>query len=138
MSTYLYIAYTYNSRVVNYDRRAFIRLTTECLWNCELHSATNGLNLLGLLNPEECFKSACTTNQLPAVDNCYPADNYNRIQLYRSWNTSCPPLLPDLDTSFTYPWDYHGSWHYGSWATLKCLPGYVLPSSASAVSTKMY
>jgi hypothetical protein len=88
----------------------------------------------GLLNEAECSKSSCQGSQVPAVDNCYAPDQYSRVYLYRSWNTSCQPLLTDLDTSFTYPWDYHGSWHYGSVATLRCIPGYVLPQTVANAS----
>jgi len=47
----------------------------------------------GLLQPEECTKAACLATQNPAVDNCYPAaDNYQRVNISRSWNTGCSAL----------------------------------------------
>jgi len=30
------------------------------------------------------------------INKCYPKDGYNRVMLYRAWNTSCPPLLPGM------------------------------------------
>ena len=87
----------------------------------------------GLLPPEECSKSACTSNQDPIVNQCFVPDGYQRALLYRSWNTSCTPVAPDFYTTFTYPWEYHGSWHWGSTVALRCLPGYTLPPSATQV-----
>ena len=40
---------------------------------------------------------------------------------------TCPAFEADFTTKFYFPWDFHGNFHVGSKATLKCLPGYVLP-----------
>ena len=47
--------------------------------------------------------------------------------LYRTWKTSCPAIEADFRNKFTYVWEHHGSWHWGSKVTLRCLPGYELP-----------
>ena len=47
---------------------------------------------------------------------------------FRTWKTSCPPLDADVTDKFFYVWDHHGSWHLGSTAALRCIPGYELPS----------
>ena len=88
----------------------------------------------GLLDPNECYKSECKDTQTPVTDGCYPKDGYKRYFLNRSWNTSCPALNPDYYKTFTYPWDYHGSWYFDSTATLRCLPGFTIPSAYSGVS----
>jgi len=85
------------------------------------------------LPQEECSKVACDAIQDPNVDQCFVPDGYQRALLYRSWNTSCPPLQPDFYQKFTYPWDYHGSWHWGSSAVVRCLPGYTIPTSFASV-----
>ena len=79
---------------------------------------------LGLLDEEECVNADCATNP----QTC-PMDGYARTWLYRSWNTSCRPLEADFKTTFTYPWNYTGNWHWGSYITLRCLPGYQLPEN---------
>ncbi len=51
---------------------------------------------LGLLQPIECSKPACSSTADPVINKCYQKDGYNRVMLYRAWNTSCPPLLPGM------------------------------------------
>ena len=89
---------------------------------------------LGLLPREECSKPECTSTQDPTADNCHSQDGYQRTLLYRSWNTSCPGLQPDFTKTYTYPWLYHGTWHWGSTVQLRCLPGYAIPDSYKNVS----
>ena len=89
---------------------------------------------LGLLPREECSKPVCLSTQEPKVDNCHLDDGYSRLFLYRSWKTSCNPMQNDLSRTFTYLWDYHGSWHWGVLILLRCLPGYVIPDAHKTVS----
>ena len=49
--------------------------------------------------------------------------------IYRTWSTSCSPMVFDFTSTYTYVWDYHGSWHWGSWVTLRCMPGYQIPAN---------
>ena len=74
-----------------------------------------------------CSVPVCTSDQTPENGNCYLDDGYVRTKLYRTWKTSCPPLDADMTEKFYYVWDHHGSWHWGSEATLRCIPGYELP-----------
>ena len=89
---------------------------------------------LGLLNVGECKKLPCSSTQDPLADQCLPNDGYQRSLLFRSWNTSCPPIYPDFSKNFTYAWDYSGTWNWGSNATVRCLPGFVLPDDQAKVS----
>ena len=76
----------------------------------------------------------CSATQNPLLNNCSALDGYNRTLIYRSWNTSCPPLVPDFYKTMTYSWDYHGAWYWGLTAVLRCLPGYVIPAAYENVS----
>ena len=91
------------------------------------HCINTPLPLGGFLEEQECFKLVCEPEQSPAVDDCHYDDGYRRTFLYRAWKTSCSEIEPDLSVTFTYVWEHHGSWHWGSKATLRCLPGYILP-----------
>ena len=47
----------------------------------------------------------------------------------------------DFVKNFTFAWDYHGSFYWGSTVVLRCLPGYQIPqayASVSAVSLFLY
>ena len=85
------------------------------------------LALGGFLNEEDCKVPVCRIDQTPENDTCHLDDGYRRTSLYRTWKTSCPPLDADLIDNFAYVWDHHGSWHWGSSAILRCIPGYELP-----------
>ena len=50
-----------------------------------------------------------------------------RARIYKTYSLTCPAFEADFTTKFYFPWDFHGNFHVGSKATLKCLPGYVLP-----------
>ena len=91
------------------------------------HCIANSYPYGGFLAEQDCSLSKCTELQDPLVDNCFIDDGYRRTKLYRSWHTSCPALEPDFKTNFVYVWKHHGSWHWGSKATLRCIPGYELP-----------
>jgi len=93
--------------------------------------------LKGMVDSQQCSKPVCTASQTPSINNCNPDDGYQRKYLYRSWNSSCTPLLADLNTSYVYPWSYSATWNYGISATVRCLPGYALPSSILSVSKKL-
>ena len=89
------------------------------------------LFIKGLLPEGECTeKTECTTSQEsdPVGNNCYKNDGYLRTMLYRAWLPSCS-ILPMYSTSGKwYVLDHHGTWRYGSEATLRCWPGYQLRS----------
>ena len=98
--------------------------TTIC--HCINNPAPSG----GFLNEENCNVPVCTSDQSPSNEICHHDDGYRRTHLYRSWKTSCPPIDAEfLADKFAYLWDHHGSWHWSSKATLRCLPGYELPST---------
>ena len=81
----------------------------------------------GFIDEADCSVPICGSDQTPENDNCHIDDGYRRTTLYRTWKTSCPPIIKDLNEKFIYAWEHHGSWHWGSKATLRCLPGYELP-----------
>ena len=93
------------------------------------HCIDNSVPFGGFLNTEDCSIPICTSDQTPESDKCRIDDGYRRTSLYRTWKTSCPPIDPDLTNKFIYVWEHHGSWHWGSKATLRCIPGYELPLS---------
>ena len=93
------------------------------------HCIENAFPTGGFLPDPECEVPVCEDSQDPAQVNCYVEDGYRRTHLYRTWQTSCPPIDPDFKHKFIYVWQHHGSWHWGSKATLRCIPGYELPSS---------
>ena len=94
------------------------------------HCIDNPVPSGGFLNDEDCNVPVCTSDQSPSNNNCHRDDGYIRTHLYRSWKTSCPPIDAEfLADKFAYLWDHHGSWHWSSKATLRCLPGYELPST---------
>ena len=95
---------------------------------CHCHDTKVPLG--GFLPENECKKSVCiSSNDTTADTNCHPDDGFRRTRLFKTWETSCPALGVDLEDKFVYIWQYHGSWHWGSRATLRCLPGYELPQN---------
>ena len=107
------------------DSRYFDINTNDTATFC--HCIENPVPLGGFLSKEDCSVPTCGTGQTPANDSCQDGDGFRRTTLYRTWKTSCPPIEADLTEKFIYVWDHHGSWHWGSKATLRCLPGYELP-----------
>ena len=89
--------------------------------------ATSNAPKGGFVAEEQCGYADCTSDQDPFHDECNADDGYIRGRLYKTYSLTCPALEPDYTTNFYFPWDFHGNFHVGSKATLKCLPGYVLP-----------
>ena len=81
----------------------------------------------GFVNEEQCNRDDCAADQNPDDDNCHAIDGYVRARIYKTYSLTCPAFEADFTTKFYFPWDFHGNFHVGSKATLKCLPGYVLP-----------
>ena len=81
----------------------------------------------GFVNDEQCNLATCTAEQDPTNDKCNPDDGYVRAKIYKTYSLTCPEIEANFNSEFYFPWDHHGNWHVGSTATLKCLPGYVLP-----------
>jgi hypothetical protein len=89
--------------------------------------------ITGLVDAIQCSLPNCTSSQIPSIDNCIPSDGYQRKVIYRSWNTSCSPLLVDLSVNNVYPWSYSGSWNYGSYAIVRCADGFNIPQNYPSV-----
>ena len=83
----------------------------------------------GFVAEEQCGFETCTSDQDPHSDDCNADDGYTRGRIYKTYSLTCPALKPDYNAHFYFPWDFHGNFHVGSKATLKCLPGYVLPKA---------
>ena len=81
----------------------------------------------GFVNEEQCNQDDCADDQNPDADKCNAKDGYVRARLYKTYSLTCPAFEADFNTKFYFPWDFHGNFHVGSKAKLKCLPGYVLP-----------
>ena len=88
---------------------------------------TNNAPKGGFVNEEQCNQDACSDDQNPDADKCNAVDGYMRARIYKTYSLTCPAFEADFTTKFYFPWDFHGNFHVGSKATLKCLPGYVLP-----------
>ena len=82
------------------------------------------------MSENQCINSnTCTSDQDPTTDSCNPDDGYIRTRLYKTYSLTCSVLNADFNTYYYFPWEHHGNWPVGSQATLKCLPGYVLPKA---------
>ena len=103
-------------------------LLTNKLDNCYC-VVTSNIPKGGLVEDSQCELDTCSEDL--EQGHCNPDDGYVRAYLYKTYDLTCPPLAPDLDFNFFFPWDYHGQWHLGSFATVKCLPGYKLPDDIS-------
>ena len=98
---------------------------------------------LGLLPPSECKKTECTQAEEndPAGNNCYIKDGYNRTMLYRTWRPACSDFHvfeEKLAAEYlSYILDHSDTYHYGSKVVIRCLPGFMLPSTADAHVSKL-
>ena len=94
--------------------------------------------IAGLLPLSECQKTECSQAEEndPTGNDCYIKDGYSRIMLYRTWRPGCNDLSAFADKLATeylsYVLDYSDTYHYGSKAVVRCIPGYMLPSAAEA------
>ena len=86
-----------------------------------------------LTNQSALFKNWYERRKFAMVPQNRTVINKFHIIDARSWNTSCVPLIPDFSDTFSYVWDYHGSWPWTSSATLRCLPGYEIPARFGSV-----
>ena len=93
------------------------------------HCIDSSIPLGGFLPDKDCDVPECEEGQDPSADKCHNRDGYRRTKLYKTWQTSCQDITVDLKDDFLYVWEHHGSWHWGSKATLRCLPGYELPQN---------
>ena len=81
------------------------------------------------MDAAECLKTECGDGEHPSnTTGCYlKEEKYKRVHIYRNWYPGCKAIENDFTDKKFYVLEHHGTWHYGSEAVVRCMPGYMLP-----------